>query len=151
MKPTSQWDWRPRPCVDCGQEFIPSGSAHKVCPDCHDEHYNKMKRKWRKTEKARQFYRKKWEQQKFHSNMLNNTDFLKRVEKKILGRRGTMLSTKAVSRRVFKDMDILSSIMENGAELTACYDAVELMMREHGGENVGRSQHSGIYFRFARE
>ena len=147
----------PRVCTWCDKEYTPTGSRQFYCVDCREPAYRTKRAIWwkenyreRDKEYKRIHRRSPHTQAQYETNdIIEKTDFLNILRKRIRAQKGDMLSVKKIVRYVLKDMNIES--VSFGAKKT-CYRATEnVITDEFGGVCWGISDYGGIVFKLPKE
>ena len=151
----------PRLCTWCDEEYTPTGSRQYYCVGCKESAYRAKKLVW-----WREWWKKKGKQydrnyKRIHrrsphtqaeyttNDIVEKTDFLDMIRKRIRAQKGDMLSVKKIVRYVLGDMGIES--VSFGAKKT-CYRATEnLILDEFNGICYGISDYGGIVFKLPKE
>jgi hypothetical protein len=156
MKSRRDWTFRPKVCVHCEREYIPTSSIQKVCIDCRDEYRRLQHKEYHsrpevraKEAKRKYIYYQKFS--RFKSEILRDTDFKCIVERYITTRIGDMLVTKTIARNALRELGIIDAIRSASHEWECLYRVTEELMKRHGGRPYSETIKGGVIFKFPRK
>ena len=157
--PKEHYEYPIRVCVRCDVEYTPTGGGQKYCTGCKKQARIDKAYDWYHNRGGREMVRN-WKIEhrgsscgEVFNDTVNCPEFRQCVIDIIKKRKGSMLSSKSVTRRALRLMDIKKSYPErgnrgSGKRYSQVQDFVYELLEGLGGIPVSESINAGTHFQF---